>query len=227
MLPPTEILKALENCIFDDLTEYNYYENVIKLMDQSVIPGGAYDSGATKLVLMPPLESFVIKIPFCGVENEEYDPDEEEDEFNLPVFPFECAAEPDHWDYCEAEVLRYEKAAEAGLGHLLAKVTFIGHVHGHPIYIQDKMDIFSESKSYDSYSKEIKEKTRSKCEDIDVSCFNAVWITDFLEYFSDQTLIRLNEWLNDNWIYDLHCGNLGYVPETGQPIIVDYGDFYD
>ena len=39
MLTPTEILKALENCIFDDLTEYNYYDNVIQLMDQTVICG--------------------------------------------------------------------------------------------------------------------------------------------------------------------------------------------
>ena len=89
MLTPTEILRALENCIFDDLTEHNYYDKVIKLMDQTVIAGGAYDSGATKLVLMPPLESFVIKIPFCGIENKDYDPDAEEDEFNLPFLSFE------------------------------------------------------------------------------------------------------------------------------------------
>lgn len=226
MLTPTEILRALENCIFDDLTEYNFYENVIKLMDQSVICGNAYDTGATKLVLIPPLESFVIKIPFCGMGNECYDEYDEESDEPL-MYPFECAAEPDHWDYCEAEVLKWEKAAEAGLGHLLAKIELIGHVHGHPIYIQDKMEIFGESRTLSHYSPEIRQKTIDKCNELDVACFNSSWLSDFLDYFSEQTLKKLYSWLSDNCIFDLHSGNIGYVPATGQPIIVDYGDFYD
>lgn len=227
MLSPTDILKALENCVFDDLTEYNFYENVIQLINRDILTYTPYDSGATKLVIIPPLESFVIKIPFCGMENECYDNEEEISEDNLPMLPFECATEPNHWDYCKAEVLKWQKAEEAGLGHLLAKTELIGYVHGHPIYTQEKLEIFSESREYSSYSNEVRQKTIDKCNELDVACFNSAWLSDFLNYFSEQTLKLLCDWLHNNWIFDLHDGNIGYVPATGQPIIVDYGDFYD
>ena len=57
---------------------------------------------------------------------------------------------------------------------------------GHPIYIQDKMDIFSESKSYDSYSKEIKKrKQQANVKTLMYLVLMRFGLLTFLEYFSE------------------------------------------
>ena len=218
MLSYEQILDALANCCFDDLNGYNYYDNIIALMDNTIINPHYYEYGATKLVLLPPHQDFVIKIPFCGYDDEFWD---------SQYYPFENAEEPDGWNYCEVEKLKYAKAKEAGIEFLFAETKLIGYVKDHPIYVQPKMKIFSEAKNYSDYSVIKNKRTKDKCHKSNINCFHVHWISDFLDYFDIETLQKLDEWLENNNINDLHGGNLGYHPLTGQPIIIDYSDFND
>ena len=52
-------------------------------------------------------------------------------------------------------------------------------------------------------------------------------IRQSLDIIKDNYYIIVLPKVSDNYIFDLHSGNIGYVPATSQPIIVDYGDFYD
>ena len=214
MITEEMILQALSNCIFDELCDRNYYDNVISNMDTTILPR-SYNTGATKLVLTPPGEDFVIKIPFEGETWEKED-----------FSPFENAQEPNGWDYCRVEVLQYQKAVEAGLEEFFAETEYIGHINGHPIYIQTKVDIFEDIRDpYYDYEEETISSTKDTCKKLEVGCFHKYWLTDFLDYFNERDLLKLSQHLSNNDIGDLHGGNLGYI--EGQPIIVDYSGYWE
>lgn len=213
MITVEQILTALQDCDFTDLCDGNFFTQVIQCMDSSILPR-SYNTGATKLVLTPPGENFVIKIPFRGGK------------FGKKYEPFERAQEPDGWDYCKAEVIKYQKAKEIHVEQYFVETRYIGSVQGHPIYIQEAVDIYNEVKDFDDYDDEHREKTRQTCKDLNIRCFNSGWLTDFLEYFSSQELIKLQEHLTNTCIGDLHGDNLGYL-YNGQPVIVDYADYWE
>lgn len=218
------ILKALSNCIFDELTSENYFDKVIKRMDSKILPK-SYDAGATKLVLTPPEEDFVIKIPFTGTEI-----DEEE---NFLYYPFEGANEPEGWDYCEAELICFNDALSEGVENYFLPIEFIGFVQGHPIYIQKKAKTLNDTKIYcmEELAKDSKEyknaqSIRELCGELNVYCFNAIWLFDFVSYFGKEALKLLDTFLEDYCISDLHSQNIGYTLD-GVPVIIDYGDYND
>lgn len=216
------ILKALSDCDFHKLCESNFIEKVVDYVNYDLIPF-EWEYGASKLVLVLRNEDYVVKIPFSGEINNYY---KEESLDGDGFFPFECAAEPDHWNYCETEAIVYQKAVEAGIKHLFAKTERIGFVKGYPIYIQPKVEVFCNCKTGENYSREKTSDTRQKCDDLDVICFHDEWLSDFLDYFNSDTLVRLDKLLRANNIFDLHGGNLGYTYEN-QPILLDYADFRD
>lgn len=211
------ILKALEKCDFNELNCNNCYENVVSIVNDDISLQDNWAAGASKLVLIPPDLDFVIKIPFMGEVGAE------------GFIPFAGAEDlKEGWDYCKAEQLKYLEAKEAGLKYLFAETKKIGEVYGYPIYAQPKMEIFFDVKDdtdYEEYSYERTSNTEDICFSLGVSCFHKCWLSDFLDYFSEETLKRLNKFLFDKRIHDLHGGNLGYNLRTGVPIIVDYSDF--
>lgn len=221
------ILKALSNCVFDELTSENYFEKVIKRMDKDILPR-SYDAGATKLVLTPPQADFVIKIPFTGTE---YVEDVENGIF--PYYPFEGANEPEGWDYCEAELICFNDALSEGVEDYFLPIEFIGFVQGHPIYIQKKAKTLHDTKICyiegllkDSNEYKQAQSTKELCRELDIYCFNAVWLSDFVNHFGKDALKLLDTFLEDYHIYDLHSHNIGYTLD-GVPVIIDYGDYND
>lgn len=214
MLEVKDIPFLLRNCIFEDLCESNYYKNVISNIDDNKI---AWETGATKLILFPQDSNFVIKIPFCG---------EMYDDFNGLYAPFVHAKEPNKWDYCKAESLIYRSAILENLDTFFAETKYIGSVNNHPIYIQEKVSIFFESKNSKYYSKEESKKIRNLCSRLDLYCFHPYWLSDFLKFYTKESLIKLQNFLRFNYIQDLHGGNLGYRA-NGMPVIIDYGDYYE
>ena len=61
------------------------------------------------------------------------------------------------WDYCAAEQFFYEKAVVAGVEEFFIKTIFIGEFNEHPIYLQEKVEVYgcsSQTKSSEQ-SKEI------------------------------------------------------------------------
>ena len=220
-----KILKALEACNFDEFTDDGCYEAVYKQLDFNVFDK-TYESGITKMVLFPTGLDFVIKLPFLGTWEYKNIYDEEEDDWfeELTLCPFEGAEEPEGWNYCEAEVIRYESACVEGAEEFFLPIKYIGSVHGQPVYIQPKASIFEHSHNPSHYPESKRRRTQEICENLNVWCFNSCWISDFLDTFTHKDLQLLDTMITDLHISDLHDENIGYW--DGIPVIVDYADFY-
>lgn len=214
----SRLLNGLLDCDFKELTDENYEEKVLSLLDLSVYLGAA-EAGATKAVLYPLEDSNkVVKIPFQGQKEYLYSGEDK------TFCSFHGALAPNYWDYCRVEAEVYIKAKEAGLENYFAKTEFIGYVNGFPIYAQTKVDILIDIMEEKSYSEDIKRKTRNTCNSLNARCFNACWISDFLDYYGKETFKKLDRFLKEYGIWDLHGGNLGYL-SNGAPVIVDYSDY--
>ena len=137
----------------------------------------------------------------------------------------EMQKEPD-WDYCNLECVIYNKAVERGLGAYFAEEHFLGTLDcNHPVYIQTRCTPIEEL-NYDYSSVEYSKKsakTRARCKELDIYCFNPLWIADFIEYYGEDELKRLNTFLNEMNIGDLRGSNIGYL--DGAPILFDYSGF--
>lgn len=94
------------------------------------------DSGATKCVIIPKNEDYVLKIPFTGYEDWDNQPCKEDEETGEwiydedydPFVPFEDG------DYCRIEADNYQFAIIEGLEEIFAETYFLGYVKGFPIY---------------------------------------------------------------------------------------------
>ena len=236
MVNISEILRELNRCDFSYLTSMNSGEKLIDPLPRSFRENYYVEEGATKIVFVSKNENYVIKIPFCGQEPDDWGSYSCSDSrYDNSFFdcgcpscysPFEFAGEPNGWDYCKAEVLLYEKAKEAHLEKHFVKTTLIGYVNNHPIYLQQKATIFNDlemSENYHYKSEEQLNRSKTLCSTNDVRCFNATWIADFIEYYDEETFLTLAYHLENNYIDDLHRSNLGYI--NGRPVIVDYAGY--
>lgn len=190
-----------------------------------------YATGATKMVIIPSNKDYVIKIPFTGGIRLTYqgssDTNDVRDEDYVEDYcPFEYAEANDrNWDYCETEVERYALAEELGFSQFFAKPIFIGFSCDHPIYIQEKCDIYQDNGGYSS----AKERTATK-EFIDSQHLPNVlplgWLADFEKYYGREVLATFVDFLHtEGWDDDLRAANVGYINE--RPVLVDFSSFYD
>ena len=210
-----EILYSLlKGCDFNNLCASNWVSHIYDEIKLDYPNSICFSSGATKGVLIPVEEDYVLKIPFfCEYES-----------YSEQYLEFYGADEPEGKDYCMVEIIKYEQVKEAGLEDCFAKIEILGRVNDRPIYIQEKAtEIFSDDREAAFYSEAIKESTKAKCQELNVDCFNACWISDFLNYFSEEVFIKLQDFLYNNRIWDLHSGNLGYIGD--RPVIIDWGGY--
>lgn len=221
-MDPQQIIDSLDDCCFDNLGEYNCEESVYDNCDSKVYE--YFRSGATKIALFFAEDpERVVKIPFSHQEVETDDDD------GYELYEFECAPyteEGNHWNYCASEMHIYELAKMSGVEKYFLKNDFIGKVKGHPIYLQPFASPLSEE-GYRYHKVSHKERIDiiDECEEKGVHCFNAIWIKDFILAYGIDELVKLDKFLEDCSLEDLHDGNLGYF--EGKPIIIDYGGFYD
>lgn len=227
-----------EYCDFSQpLTKTNFEDLITdELKAQKNLPYTfTADHGISKLVLLIPHENFVIKIPFTGwFEEDEYNCNycewedaEEADRGPEPqledfYYPFEFANTPcitgkNTWDYCALEVAIYEDAIEEGVAQYFAKEWQVEQIDEIPIYAQDRARILDDDEKWDA---DISEKTTKKCAQLDLRCFNPMWIADFFEAYGEDEFVKLSKFLEKHQIHDLHSGNLGYINDM--PVIVDY-----
>lgn len=225
MVTKEQILEALDKCCFSILTCENYEENIVDLMDLKILNG--WDTGASKVVLFPTDKEtdFVVKIPFSHdaeyISRCEYD-----ENFDPDSALFEGAAEPDGWDYCEAETIYYNHAKEEGIEFAFLKIERIGYSKDfHPIYIQPVAEML-ESRE-ESHKKDWAECQLASnfCTSNHLECFSDYWVADFLNCYGKEAYKKLHDFLSDFCIWDMHSGNLGYY--NGKPVIVDYGGYHE
>ena len=260
MLNKKYILECLdEYCTFEGLCEDTFYDLVVSpLQDAECFKNWTYDSGVSKGVLIFDEVNFVIKIPFEGqgeyyesyckdrnghwqdkyatnadekIENGEWVKKEGEEVFRaFGGAIIEDDEDGIYWDYCRLESYYYEKAVAAGVEKCFAKTEFIGEVHGHPIYCQEKCSMFGSefhsTEKQKEYEKRTEEDYRSMKQICDENNFHRIdrdWTLDFLIYWGEQMFAKFAEFVKSYDIWDLHNGNIGY--KNGAPCLVDYSSY--
>ena len=241
------ILECLDKyCDFNELSEQTYE---YKIIDALLAAGcfkhldWTYDAGVTKCVLIFSGLDFVVKIPFRGCheyeyerwndETQEYEELEEDNEkfydFNLYSAGPEMAERyaEDHWDYCDIELDRTHLAEEEGLLDCFAPVELLGFAKEYPIYIQKRAVMFDSSEARTARSKKERSDEDFKwAEEIRQAGFMYVdseWTLDFLYYFGVEIYRKLDAFCEKYGIEDLHMGNIGYI--DGRPCLVDFSSY--
>lgn len=213
-----DVLTILSACDFTELTEFNYDVKILKRIKDEY---DDYEIGCTKLALFFPDYDYVIKIPFKGFLFDSGEGDE--------FYPFECADDANNGDnYCEAEVLRYQAAKDAGLQQFFEENICIGEIQGTPIYKQALCTPYSyASEVYVLSNLEEREAVEAFCESKNLDCFNPEWLTEVAKTCGTKVLEELLQFIEDYNISDLHNGNIGYKFKNHFPVIFDYASFED
>lgn len=202
------------------------------------VPSFDYETGASKFVIIPEGEDFVIKIPFTGCyEDCKCSYDEEKQEWLPPEYEymsFYGASDETGADYCAAECNIYEEAEEEGFEQLFLKIEKVTECDGIGIYIQPKAQSFSRTYNHGWYaSNKSKEAVRKAIENkpfdyepgFTINSFPVDWTASCLDVLGSlDELNRFFQFLTDN-SGDLHENNIGYY--NGKPCIIDYGNFDD
>ena len=197
----------------DGFTEEDV-DDFISSIDINKVPLFDYDTGATKLVIIPIERDYVIKIPFSGFygDDDEYYSFEEE-------------------DYCSLETEIYEEAAANGFGDLFLPIKQVVMIAGYPIYVQPQAETLDvddrEQKRYSS--KDSRDIVINEYRDGNLAMmmgrkFPLSWVASCLDVLEKyERLVEFFDYLEKNCIWDLHFNNIGYVEEHA--VIIDYGGY--
>ena len=209
------IFDFLSECELDsDLSEDDFYDKIISHLPKDI--SYKYDNGVTKVVIIFPGADYVIKIPFTGEWG--YDDDD-----NAIFFEFKSGSECVPWDYCQGEVEKYELAENEEIEQFFAKTECIGHLHGHPIYIQERAEILGKIDGH-QYPLEKRTPIKTKCREQGFRCFDANWAVDLFEYCEgEEGTFNAVMHFATQYLSDLHCDNIGYI--NGRPVLVDYAGY--
>lgn len=208
----------------DTFAEDNFTDYFIKEVPEDC----NYNYGASKLVIIPEHEDYVIKIPFNCVYNEYYtDLDDEQEEWLYFQNAYYCRQEEYGWNYCEAEVEYYEEAADWGVEKYFAETRYIGDCHGWPIYIQPKCEAMEDTRRSHSHTLEEYDSIQEKADSVNQ---HGIRDRDFLcDLFKDAdvyTVSLLFQFI-DEMLNDLHSGNYGYFEGTTDACLLDYAGWGD
>ena len=223
------------------LNPVDFYDRVVKPIEDHSEYAPSYAMGATKGVLIFTDHDLVLKIPFGANEWDEgeyestlaaWDAGEIKEEPMLEDYLryFGSATnffiETQHnWDYCELECGIYQEAEKVGLEAYFAKEEWIADINGYPIYRQVMVTPYNDDIASHSRSDEDCRNARESCSRLGVYCFNDSWLADFLDAYGEEELKRLDEFLEKLNIVDLHGGNVGYLGKY--PILLDYSNYND
>lgn len=182
-------------------------------------------SGASKAVIVPKNEDFVIKIPFAGLNdyyNQPYDYNEVINEYvyDDDYDPFV----PLQYDYCKLEEENYRYARENDVDNYFAKINLIGFIDGFAIYVQDKVESFFHSKSRGHHSEKEKEALTQSYRYEDLEQLPLDWALDFINAYGEEEFINFLIFTIEYHINDLRNENVAY--RNGKPIVCDYSGYW-
>lgn len=186
-------------------------------------------TGASKCVVLLSNQNFVLKIPFEGKQIWEQirnfdEPKYDSNNFDFVFYPFSCARTKDHWDYCNDEVEIFKKAEAAGVGSFFARTDFYGYSKdNHPIYVQERCEVFDNvdvDDMYEDLSKEIKTSASEVSSELPEE-----WIALAIKYFGQELTDKFLAFVEDERIDDLHYNNFGFIGD--RPVLIDYSGYFD
>lgn len=218
-----EIEKLLKNCRFNaNLSCENFEKNIINKLNNFK---GTWSHGSTKLVLIPDNKDYVIKIPFKGQHQSVFNEFGVQEE--LKFYPFQLAGDyVDEWDYCAAELYKYERIKELGLEDFFVEIKKINTSLPHPIYIQKRIFDFATSvpKYMEKATREEKKKVRGSR--LNSSISSSFWLIQAYRVYPKEKVDNFIAATNSLSIGDLRGANLGFL-NYKYPVVVDYGGFSD
>ena len=164
-------------------------------------------TGASKCVLIPKLNNFVIKLPFlyCSIGDEMVE---------LQNAPF-CGN-----DYCYAEWEYYTLAKDANI-EMFFPETIQYCTYPYHIYLQEKC-ISEATLPFHPLSKENKEFIDSLPI---LDNFSYQWVYECYKWYGLEALYKLHHFLKDNNISDFHGDNYGYRRSDNSPVLIDFSGF--
>lgn len=180
-----------------------------------------WDEGATKCVIIPKKENFVIKVPFDGEIHDSWF-DEEEDEFTF----FYNGGGYEGWNYCELEREYYDELIKDNEFKDFFLYPERINEKGWPIYIQSKVSVYADLDFSNDFIKPESLKVINSFLSIEErKHLPAPWLSIVLENLG-KNIDKLNsfiEYLNANFS-DLHRNNIG-ISKDGHAVIFDYGGY--
>ena len=178
--------------------------------------------GVSKMAIIIPGCSLVIKIPFNGQWRYEERYNEETEEYEKGEECFEPFYE--YEDYCALEESVYQNAEAAGFEQYLAETKFYKAIKNAYIYVQERVyTLYSDKASTPS------EGSRKKIDERNGEYLsNKDWSACFIDFFGEEAFEKFYNYC----VYgddehemcmadDLHSGNIGFRAD-GSPIILDY-----
>ena len=212
---------------FGGNSDEDWYPDLDRLEEQirKIDPDAYINHGISKAVIIIPSCSYVIKIPFFGEYESDYDYDEECDEdmhYDEDLgtwFPFEGASENDCSDYCLLETENYEWMKGEGFKEFFAETKFYKYKNYYPIYIQERVEVLGDTFTTREVSEASKDLINSG--KITRLC-DAEWIGIAIDKYGLSRVQEFFERIVGTTIdEDLHSGNIGYSFD-GRPVLVDY-----
>lgn len=195
-----------------DASEYEY-------QFQDFIEGDFYVScGVSKMVIVIDELPFVIKIPFNGRWEMDW-----ENEDQLYFCEFAEACDSDCTDYCLDELEKTLSIQDTEFAQFVPDMVDIGRFCGHEIYIQEKVKPLCECcKLLTTEDSLQRAKTQS-------SSFRADWIARVYDLYGEnkweEFLMFLRTW-EPEVLSDMHTGNYG-ITLDGAPVLFDLAGFRD
>ena len=183
-------------------------------------------AGVSKLVIVPAEGDYVIKIPFDGQYDYDYNDKEETEE--RVWYPYTNASGDfltSDWDYCEVEVAIYEKAVECTVEDFFVETMQIDEVLGRPIYIQKKAISIEEGGDNGKEASPEAKKNRCYCKP-ENEWIPPSWLEAAIDFYGLENTVKLKNFIDDYYLKDFHSGNIGYTSE-GKPVIIDYAGWRD
>lgn len=186
-----------------------------------------FANGVSKCALVIDDEDEVLKIPFKGRYYEDEDVDDETGEVLSEGYfeEFEYADDIEgisDWNYCENELVKYNRAVKAGFGEFFAATRFVDTIQDIPIYAQEKC----EAVSWGGKSKtDIPDKSKTVYDsniEYDYDRLSEYWVCAAIDWYGAEKVLDFIHYLSDNHIYDLHNGNVGFSTIDSRPVLIDW-----
>lgn len=200
----SKILEALCSSGFSQFLNHRTeteFVNWYNMFGNELIENVTFGWGASKLVIIDEDNDWVLKIPFCNKSK----------------------------DYCQLEAIYYEQAVKEGVEEPFAECYFLMEYEGAPCYVMEKINCDEQAVESDFYEIGLDKLSGQMSED-EISDYLGSMDTDeilgqLLEfYYEADFLQKVNAFLSENSINDLHTANLGYRGD--KLVFVDYSGYY-
>lgn len=234
------ILKAMLDSIKHIPAEMGTYEddNYLAFGDdiqeqvRKVAPTAAVYNGCSKLAIVNKTCNYVVKIPFRGMYYNSYDEssdDWDEEYFEEFHYANDIAGNSDAkvWDYCENELIKYEKAINAGFGEFFAETAYYGLIDNTPVYIQEKAIALSERGYEGLHYSDDADKSYTNNRDRIRGWIDEVWTKLAIDWYGLDKVIKFLNYIDAEGLdSDLHRGNIGFT-DAGKPVLIDWAGWRD